>query len=265
MSKRLGVITASGVVLVVFLVSGCGDSGQKGAASSGQGSGDTGPSKFAAEEAKWAHREAVALEKEIQHRYAAAKAGQEKFALWGKWGPEVKGGAEDENLKKVIDGLAEYFPDHLAALAEKYEKGEPNGPHSEEFKKWLADPEFPRLRERTAKIEQYRVAEKLTGPGKEHKEARMQYETGMALMLYDVLPAIEDEQGAPKTLTPEQRKETLQLFDHACRLVRASIDADRMNRTFPCVPDRDQRAVYQKVLDHVMLVLKPDDRPKDMQ
>jgi len=262
MTRRFSVTLGFCAVLLALLLSGCGEGDKAGTGRTSDGGGPTGTSKFALEEAKWAYREAAALEKEMQHRYAAAKAGAEKFTLWGTWGPEVKGGAEDENVKALTNGMAEYFPDHLAALAEKYNQGEPNGPHAEEFKKWLADPEFPRLREIKAKIEQFRVDQKFMGPGKEHKEARMLYETGMALMLYEVLPAIEDEKGAPNTLTPEQRKATLEVFDRAARLVRSSINEDRLSK-IQCTPERFQRAIYQKVLDHVMVVLKPDDRPKE--
>lgn len=263
MSKRLSVIAAACAAVVIFAMSGCGDSstGTSGGGSggSGGGGGDSAARDAArkADEAKAAWRDATVLYKEMQHRYAAMKDGQEKFMLWPPFGPEVKSGMGNDDVKKIAEDMAEYFPEFLATLADKYQKGEPNGPHSEEFKKMLADPEFPKLKELKDKVMKLREEQKLQSPGPDQMPARLQYETGKALMFYSLLPMIEDEKGTAKTLSEDQRKEAIALYEEITRMIRAAINEDRMSK-LPCVPERYQREPYQKALDHVIAVLKPD-------
>ncbi|MGD0089902.1 MAG: hypothetical protein ABSE73_08270 [Planctomycetota bacterium] len=267
MSKHLSVGAVASAVLMVLVMSGCGDSGTgtSGGGSTGGSSGGAsgGDAERKAEDAKWTYREASALHKEMEHRYAAAKEGQEKFTLWPPYGPEVQGGANNEDVKKLCENMAQFFPDHLELLADKYEKAEPNGPHSDDFKKMLADPELPKLKELKAKVLKAIEEQKLVTLGPNEIPIRMQYETGKALMFYELLPMVEDEKGTPKPLTEDQRKEALALYGKILRMIRSAIDGDRMAH-ISCVPDRYQREPYQKALDHVIAVLKPDEaKPRD--
>ncbi|MCY3024565.1 MAG: hypothetical protein NTW87_36790 [Planctomycetota bacterium] len=257
MNKRLSASAMAGAILIAFLISGCGG-GDTGTSSSSKAP-DAASSEpvVSADDVKWAYREAVALGKEMKARYDAAREGQPKVALWRGFGPEVSGGMSNEDVKDITEGMAQYYPDNLARLAALYEKGEPNGPHAEDFKKLLADPEFPRLREIKEKIRKTKEEQKLLVPNPKEIAARMQYDAAMALLIHELLPMIEDEKAAPRTLSADQRKEALDLYQRIQRLDRAAIDVERMSQ-IQFLPPGFERQARSKAMDHTIEVLKPE-------